>query len=412
MTTELNEPQAPIRIDVVQKQYKNGMQVDELARLYDVTPETLEPIVRDIQQKQRKVCNKELHYSSLSKEELVESLKNNPTAKAFKRFAGIASDKEMWELLERHGLSHMIQSQAQRIEERNLKIIKALESGATQKEVAKEFKVSVCTVQGAIRTLKRDDLKRTWLTAEDCERLARRVEQLVKTMTNKEIMKELGITQNQLSKIRRDYDIKPAKRDMTNPFNREKHDGRAKREKEEKQALNTKSRTTDFQELADRIGSLFEQGLTTEKVIEAAGISRGTYYRVKELHGKEWKIVDGRKKRSLKAAKPKAPYLIHPLDQKEEPPVKETTTASLESAVTAFKPEEVSEVIGTVQKHIEHKKPSTRVINRDKDVWAEYLTARSQEIHDVAHDVEVVVENGKLIERTTIAYTLERELTK
>lgn len=92
--------------------------------------------------------------------------------------------------------------------------------------------------------------------------------------------------------------------------------------------------------------------------------------------------------------------------------MKQTTTASLESAVTAFKPEEVSEVIGAVQKHIEHKKPPTRVINRDKDVWAEYLTARSQEIHDVAHDVEVVVEDGKLIERTVIQYTLERELKK
>ena len=412
MTTDLLEPQAPIRIDVVQKQYKNGMKLDELARLYDVKPETLEPIVRDIQQKQRKVCNKELHYSNLSKEELVEALKNNPTAKAFKRFSGIASDKEMWGLLEHHGLSHMIQSQAQLIEERNLKIIKALESGATQKEVAKEFKVSVCTVQAAIRNLKRHDLKRTWLTAEDCDRLAEQVKQRVETMTNKEIMKELGITQNQLSKLRRDYGIKPAKRDMTNPFNREKHDGRGKREKEEKQVVNNKSRTTEFQELADRIGSLFEQGMTTEKVIEAAGISRGTYYRVKELHGKEWKTVDGRKKRKPKEAKPKTPHLIYPLDQKEEPPVKETTTASLESAVTAFKPEEVSEVIGAVQKHIEHKKPSTRIINRDKDVWAEYLTARSEEIHDVAHTVDVVLEDGKLIERTVLSYTLEREVTR
>lgn len=87
--------------------------------------------------------------------------------------------------------------------------------------------------------------------------------------------------------------------------------------------------------------------------------------------------------------------------------MKQTTTASLESAVTAFKAEEVSELIGAPH---EHKKPSTRVINRDKDVWGEYLSARSQEIHDVAHDVEVVVEDGKLIERTTIAYTLEREL--
>ena len=89
--------------------------------------------------------------------------------------------------------------------------------------------------------------------------------------------------------------------------------------------------------------------------------------------------------------------------------MKQTTTASLESAVTAFKAEEAPELIGTPH---EHKKPSTRIINRDKDVWAEYLTARSEEIHDVAHTVDVVLEDGKLIERTVLSYTLEREVTR
>ena len=89
--------------------------------------------------------------------------------------------------------------------------------------------------------------------------------------------------------------------------------------------------------------------------------------------------------------------------------MKETTTASLESAVTAFKAEGVSELIGAPH---EHKKPSTRIINRDKDVWAEYLTARSEEIHDVTHQVDVVLEDGKLIERTVLSYTLEREVTR
>lgn len=89
---------------------------------------------------------------------------------------------------------------------------------------------------------------------------------------------------------------------------------------------------------------------------------------------------------------------------------KETTTANLESVVTAFKAEEVPELIGAPH---EHKKPSTRIINRDKDVWAEYLTARSEEIHDVAHTVEVeMMEDGKLIERTVLSYTLEREVTR
>lgn len=91
--------------------------------------------------------------------------------------------------------------------------------------------------------------------------------------------------------------------------------------------------------------------------------------------------------------------------------MKETTSASLESAVTAFKPEEIPELIGALdeqQKRME--RIEKRVLNRDKGVWAEYLTARSEEIENVTHDTDLVTENGKLIERTTLTYTLEREL--
>lgn len=162
------------------------------------------------------------------------------------------------------------------------------------------------------------------------------------------------------------------------------------------------------EKLAVKIKELMEKGLKNKEIINELGIGLNLLYTVKNKYG----LTKTTKPRKKEPIRPKYPNLIYPTDQKEEPPVKETTTASLESAVTAFKPEEVTELIGEVQKHIEHKKPSIRVINRDKDVWAEYLTARSQEIHDVAHDVEVVVEDGKLIERTVIAYTLERELTK
>lgn len=165
---------------------------------------------------------------------------------------------------------------------------------------------------------------------------------------------------------------------------------------------------------------MLEGGMVIDDILKELNISLGTYYKIREKHGADWKTKRGRRKgqtrdavhQARKAKKTSAPLLIIPDEPKEEPSVKETTTANLESAATAIKPEEVSELIGTVQKHIEHKKPPTRVINRDKDVWGEYLSARSQEIHDVTHDVEVVVEDGKLIERTTIAYTLERELTK
>ncbi|QPI66399.1 hypothetical protein IR194_07860 [Exiguobacterium sp. PBE] len=160
--------------------------------------------------------------------------------------------------------------------------------------------------------------------------------------------------------------------------------------------------------LAVKIKELQDKGLKNKEIMNELGIGTHVLFTVKNKYG----LTKTTKPRKKEPKRPKYPNLIYPTDQKEEPPVKETTTASLESAVTAFKPEEVTELIGEVQKHIEHKKPPTRVVNRDKDVWAEYLTARSQEIHDVAHDVEVVVEDGKLIERTVIAYTLERELTK
>lgn len=163
------------------------------------------------------------------------------------------------------------------------------------------------------------------------------------------------------------------------------------------------TRKEEHEALANRIKELHQIGMNNDEVIEELGIGRNLYYKVKKKSGQSRKSKprqQGNKKMTSSASH----------TPKEEPPVKEMTTASLESAVTAFKPEEVSELIGEVQKHIEHKKPSTRVINRDKDVWGEYLSARSQEIHDVAHDVEVVVEDGKLIERTVIAYTLEREL--
>ena len=94
----------------------------------------------------------------------------------------------------------------------------------------------------------------------------------------------------------------------------------------------------------------------------------------------------------------------------------DVTTASLESAVTAFKEEEKPDLIGMLHDKMEHiartERIEQRVLNRDKAVWGEYLTARSEDIADVSHGVEVVVENGKLIERTVIQYTLERELAK
>ena len=170
--------------------------------------------------------------------------------------------------------------------------------------------------------------------------------------------------------------------------------------------------------IGKRMKELFDKGLNINDICAEIGITNPTYYAINKELGLGLTRGRGRRRGSTREnvhqkkqaqKKPKAPNLIHPLDQKEEQPVKETTTASLESAVTAFKAEEVPELIGAPH---EHKKPSTRIINRDKDVWAEYLTARSEEIHDVAHTVDVVLEDGKLIERTVLSYTLEREVTR
>lgn len=428
MTTELIELKTPIRIDVVQKQYKNGMQLDELARLYDVDEETLRPLVADIVPKERKVCNKEFHYSRLTKAELIEALEKKPTAFAFKRFAGIGSDKAMWDLLESHGLSHMMKTNEELAVEKYDRVIKALDSGMSRNEVRKEFKTSLELIHKAIDHFGREDLKRNAATSqEEYERLAEQVKQMVDTMTNKEIKAALDITQNQLNKVRKDYSIKPAKRERSKRFNPSirPHKPKPAQPKGEPNVTNAKTEPMDFQELSDRIKRLFEIGMTTAEVIEETGISRATYYRVKEAHGKEWTVVDGRKerhkqptaKKTKKPKRPKAqkvPNLIYPLEAKEEPTMPDVTTASLESAVTAFKEEEKPDLIGMLHDKMEHiaraERIEKRVLNRDKAVWGDYLSARSEEIEDVTHNVEVLVENGKLIERTTIAYTLEREL--
>lgn len=410
MTDTLN---LPIRIDIIQKQFKNGMKLPQLARLYDVSEETLRPLVADLIQKKRKVSQEEFHYNLFTKDELIETLRKGPTAASFKRSTGIPSDKVMWDLLERHGLSHMMKTKDQLRIEKYERIIKALDSGMSHKQVRRELNTSLELVLKAIDHFERDDLKRRAATSqEEYERLAEQVKQLVDTMTNKEIMATLGITQNQLNKVRKDYNIKPAKRVRTNNFNRIAYTDRPRptRQKGEPNVPKPKAEPTDFRELADRIKRLFENGMTTSEVIEETGISRGTYYRVKEAHGKEWTIVDGRKERRKK---PKTTQSAAPKEPKEEPTMPDVTTASLESAVTAFKPEEVPEVIGALGEHQKRmERIEKRVLNRDKAVWGEYLTARSEDIADVTHNVDVLVEGGKLIERTTLTYTLEREVGK
>lgn len=422
MTTELNEPKAPIRIDVVQKQYKNGMKLSQLARLYEVDEETLKPIVADIVPKKRKEVKGQISPTHFSKEELIEILERHPVASAFKAQTGIDSTRQMNELLEIHGLSHMLKTSKQVREERYVKIIELLEAGETYEEIQRRMNTGNHSIHAAIKYFGREDLKRhrnEGRTLEELQALAEQIRELVDTKTTKEITAELGINVTLFHQIRKEHGIKSPKRPpRTHNWNNSRIKTSPTGERTGKRSRQSNPKY-DYEQLAKQIAPMLEGGMVIDDILKEVNISLGTYYKIREKHGTDWKTKRGRRKgqtrdavhQAKKAKKTSAPLLIIPDEPKEEPHVKETTTASLESAVTAFKPEEVSEVIGAVQKHIEHKKPSTRTINRDKDVWGEYLSARSQEIHDVTHDVEVVVEDGKLIERTTIAYTLERELT-
>lgn len=284
MTDTLN---LPIRVDVVQKQYKNGMQLSELARLYNVSEDTIQPLVADITPKKR---------------EKSRDFSNSPY------------DRE--QLAEQIGALH--------------------EDGVTFSGV----------------------------------------------------LEQLNISSRLYYKIKKTYGASwpvPDGRRAPGP-----------RKFSAKRAAKNKERNEQILELA-------KQGMTRKEISERVGVSFPTITKVLQDMGHRQKVVK----------QPKTTQPAIPKEAKEEPTMPDVTTASLESAVTAFKDEEVSEVIGKLDEHQKREKRiEKRVLNRDKAVWGDYLSARSEEIEDVTHNVEVLVENGKLIERTTIAYTLERELGK
>lgn len=418
MTTELSEriePKPPIRIDVVQKQFKNGMKLPQLARLYEVDEETLKPIVAEIVPKKRKESKGQLSVDFFSKEDLIELLERNPHATAFKQNAGIDSDKQMNELLERHGLQHMVKTRAQVIAERNAEVVELLENGLSHKQIEQRLSVNSSFILRALSATGRDDLRRRTKaeqTPEQLQALADKIRELVETKTSKEITAELGINTTLLHKLRKEHGIKvPKKPPRKHRWNGSKpKDGPKAHQKKRETPAN---RQYDYEQVAKQIAAMFEEGMKVADIIKELNLSNVTYYKIKKEYGKGWAVTDGRKK-SKPIKKPCAPPLITPEEPKEETTMPEVTTASLESAVTAFKEEEKPDLIGMLHDKMEHiaraERIEKRVLNRDKGVWAEYLTARSEEIANVTHDTDLVTENGKLIERTTLTYTLEREL--
>lgn len=365
MTDALN---LPIRIDVVQKQYKNGMQLDELARLYEVDEETLKPLVVDIVPKKRKEADG-LRYTT---EELRKLCLEAKTVTGIKTQLGLANVRQVRSILDMHGLSDLIQPDDDVRRERYERLIELLDSGLTISQVASRAAVSYSTVRNAIRYavehFGRDDLKpkkKEPLTTEQRQELANQIQAMLnERIPIKEIRKKFELDHNQYDVIRKQFGLK------------------AIQGRRNSQTL----------------------GVSVAKVDNKTPRKPGR---------KKGQTNDAIHKAKQASEKPKHPPLIIPEEPKEEPTMPDVTTASLESAVTAFKDEEVSEVIGKLDEHQKREKRiEKRVLNRDKAVWGDYLSARSEEIEDVTHNVEVLVENGKLIERTTIAYTLERELSK
>ena len=412
--TELAEPKAPIRIDVIQKQFKNGMKLPQLARLYEVDEETLRPIVDGIVPKKRKESNGQLNAEVFTRAELIELLERNPHITAFKQNAGLNSDKEMYELLERHGLQGMVKTREQVMTERNAEVIELLESGLTHRQIEQRLGVKSSFILRAIHATGREDLKRRHKearTAEELQTLADKIRELVETKTSREIIKILDINTTLLHKLRKEHGIKvPKKSPRTHSWNGSRPINQTKAKHQTKKRAKPTNQKYDYPKLSSQIAQMFDEGMKVSDIIKELNISNATYYKIKDRHGSEWVKKDGRKK-SERVAQPSAPYLVIPKTPEEETTMSEPTTASLESAVTAFKAEEVSEVIGKLDERMaREKRIEQRVLNRDKAVWGDYLSARSEEIEDVTHNVEVLVENGKLIERTTIAYTLEREL--
>ena len=348
MTTDLK---LPIRIDVVQKQYKNGMKLKQLAQLYDVSEETLRPLVADIVPKTRKNVQEETLASEIR--ELAEK-----------------------EKMSKYAIAEVLAKPTSKIERvaRDYNIVIPVRSRA---EI--EMKPTEPTVPS---TESKRRGPKPQMSDADMAALAERVRELVtQGLSISAIGRELGYPYSRIRQVMTRYAI---------PAMKTKHDP-------------TRLTKDEWQQRLEAIKVMAGEGKCAAEIGRHYDITRSYVTRMCKKHGIKLNAKIGRPKKNEN--EPDAKQL------KEEPTMPDVTTASLESAVTAFKAEEVSEVIGKLDERMEREKRiEQRVLNRDKAVWGDYLSARSEEIEDVTHNVEVLVENGKLIERTTIAYTLEREL--
>lgn len=347
---ELIEPKQPVRIDIVQKQYKNGMQLDQLARLYEVDVETLNPIVAGIEQKARK--------KSIEDEKVAEQIR---------------------ELAEEEELTKYVIVQVLGLSLRKVERI-ARDFGITFPSATRGTGDELETTEQP--PTKRGRGRRRDLSDDEMASLAQAIRTLAaKDLSISAISRELGHSYARVNRIVKEHSI---------PITKSKNDP-------------TRLTADGWQERLDAIQAMANEGKSTKDICAALDITSTYLLRICRKHGIKGISKKGRPKKPTTQQLPDEP--------KEGPAMPEQTTASLESAVTAFKAEEIPELIGALDEHMErNNRIERRVLNRDKAVWGDYLSARSEEIENVTHQVDVVVENGKLIERTVIQYTLEREL--
>lgn len=162
MTTELIEPKPALRPSVIQKQYRNGLGLNQLAILYETDEETLKPIVEGVQPKRRNLRDSELD------EEVVRR---------------------------------------KRREERNARIVELVKAGVNQSEVAEQFGITRRTVSAILQSHGCTTF-RTRQRINHAE-FAPAVKKLMDAgLTNEQIQNELNITHANLQTLKRRHGLK------------------------------------------------------------------------------------------------------------------------------------------------------------------------------------------------------------
>lgn len=167
MTSEVTSPKEAIRIDIVQKQYKNGMQLDELARLYEVDKSVLRPVVDGIVQKSRKVEDRRVavgkkgqlkHLKKLegySREQLREIVETHHMLTPIAAQLEVSKDTAKI-VLKKHGLDHLILTRRELRDKRYRHVIMLDKQGLNCQQIMQRLGMAHDTYMKALQWGKRE----------------------------------------------------------------------------------------------------------------------------------------------------------------------------------------------------------------------------------------------------------------